>query len=75
MYQTTDARELLVPLTPNGNGAQTYLNDKLLGDPHCPLAQGEKARAQAVDYGILFVPEDDDREYTIEPQEDTDGTH
>jgi hypothetical protein len=63
------AREQQVRLTPNGNGAQPFLNDKLLGDSLCPLEAGGKARAINTGVGVLLAPLDDDREFEIHPQE------
>ncbi|MCL9818334.1 hypothetical protein [Natronocalculus amylovorans] len=55
-----------VSLTTNGNGAQAYFNTNLLGDTACPLDPGDRCRAIAVQYGILLVPETDERSFTIE---------
>ena len=68
-------REQQVRLTPNGNGAQPFLNKHLLADSSCPLEAGEKARAINTGVGLLLTPLDDDREFDVTPTEDTNGNH
>ena len=63
--------ESIVSLIANGNGAQAYFNHELLGDTSCPLSQGQEVRAKVVDYGLLLLPENDDREFEVVLKGDT----
>lgn len=59
-------------LSPNGNGAQVYLGEALLGDTACPLDADTEATVSVVDgAGLLLAEKHDPREITVDVDDST----
>jgi len=59
-------------LSPNGNGAQTYIGQSLLGDTACPLTAGKETSVNVIDgVGLLFIRPHDPRDLSVEVDDST----